>query len=180
MGFVCTKNGALWRADQGATAYDLHARHLDERHHGAGPVHEQRRLNINGPVRAVLRGMPTVVGLVVGSFAESNDAVHALADEAADRKATRWWKLDGFATQAGAKATFKQQIMRHWSCGFWRAWAKFMRTRAARVHTPPGHLLGGSARLASPDRDRDEERTQPITSGSIDDFISGVRAYMQG
>ena len=48
-------------------------------------MNEQRRLNINGPVRAVLRGMPTVVALVVGSFAESNEAVRALADDEARR-----------------------------------------------------------------------------------------------
>ena len=55
-----------------------------------------------------------------------------------------------------------------------------MRTRAARVHTPPGHLLGGSARLASPVSDFDDERLQPITAGSIDDYNASIRADMQG
>ena len=51
----------------------------------------QVRDHLIGPMLAVLRTWDPVLGLVVGSYQGSSEAVHALAREAAEARARTQW-----------------------------------------------------------------------------------------
>ena len=136
------------RQDAVVTAYDTAARKLDERWHDYPSPAEQRRRGLHGPVAQVLRGLPEVKGLIIGSFSESSDNVHKLAAEVADGWAARDWRLLGARSKTELRGKYITHVHRKWSCTFWREWARLIETRVMRVRDPTGELHGVVPRRA--------------------------------
>ena len=103
--------------------YRYKARCLDRDHHHQAdgtpypspPVQEARGLV--GPVFTTLQALPTVRGLVVGSFQGASDDVHALAREVATRRATDEWRRMGARSFSDAYGIYLNDTRARWSGG---------------------------------------------------------------
>ena len=120
------------RAEAVPGEYRYKARCLDRDHHAQAdgtpypspPVQEARGLV--GPVFATLQALPTVRGLVVGSFQGASDDVHALAREVATRQATDEWRRMGARSFSDAYGIYLDDTRARWSGVFWSSWAALM------------------------------------------------------